>query len=445
VEVVLPYRPREFFKPIHKSDKRFRLSIIHRRAGKTVGFLNDTIRRSFLNDKPNPRYAYIAPYLRQAKAIAWDYLKHYIAPVPGVEFNESELRVDYLGRRIRLFGADNAEALRGIYLDGVIFDEMDDISMHVWKMIVRPMLVDRGGWAAFCGTPKGQANLFELKQEAVARPDDWDVTLLRASQTGIIPADELEMLKGEMTEEMFNQEFECSFDGAYVGSIYGNEIHAADKESRLTHVPYDPSAPVFTAWDMGWSDDTAIWFFQMVRGAVHIIDYYENNHKDLQHYAEVILGKEYKYADQFNSSWLAHWLPHDAVPKTLNANGRSGAEILHAAGVKPAIVPSLSQQDGIQAARQMWPSVWIDVIKCADGLKALRNYRRKWHEDRKCFSDEPVHNWASHAADAFRYLAVCRKELIAEPNKPKRGITAQPTFNELIARAKKETGKDFFG
>src|SRR5207245_957897 len=131
---------------------RFRVAVAHRRAGKTVAFLNEAILKAYRCDLVKPHFGYIAPYLRQAKSIAWECLKLYCADIPGVRFNETELRADFPGgARMRLFGADNPDALRGLYFDGVILDEFGDMDPRVWTDVIRPTLSDRGGWAAFAG------------------------------------------------------------------------------------------------------------------------------------------------------------------------------------------------------------------------------------------------------------------------------------------------------
>ena len=195
-------------------------------------------------------------------------------------------------------------------------------------------------------------------------------------------------------------------------------------------VPLDPEAEVHTAWDLGYSDDTAIWFYQVIQGEVHIIDYYAGSGKSIEHYAAVVLSKGYKYA--------THHLPHDARAKTLASGGRSIIEQLavHLDWKHLAITPNLSMQDGIQAARLMFPRIWIDKERCEEGLEALKQYQREWDDDKKQFKDKPRHDWTSHASDAFRYLAVCWKEEIKQEmeDKPIKGITVgdnEVTLDEL--------------
>ena len=377
------------------------------RAGKTVACINDLIRRAFVDDKVNGRYAYIAPYYSQAKSIAWDYLLRYTEDV-RVNANASELWVELLnGARIRLFGADNPDALRGLYLDGVILDEVADMRPRVWGEIIRPLLADREGWAVFIGTPKGHNFFYEIWKTANAS-ESWFATSIRASTSGLIKAEELKDASQGMTDDQYEQEFECSFEAAILGAYYGKELKILEESGRIAKVEYDRSLPVFTAWDLGYHDDTAIFFYQVTHSEIHVIDYYSGSGLAIEDYAQAVTGKGYKYE--------RHYLPHDARAKTLASGGKSVIEQLanHLGISKLAIVPSLSVQDGIQAARVMMPRVWFDKDNCDSAVELLKQYQREWDEDKKAFRDKPRHDNTSHCADAFRMMAVAWRE-----NKPK--------------------------
>ncbi len=370
--------------------------------------INDLIRRAFLDGKTEGRYAYIAPFYRQAKSIAWDYLLKFSEPV-RVNANASELWVELLnGARIRLFGADNPDSLRGLYLDGVILDEYADMRPRVWGEIIRPLLADREGWAVFIGTPKGHNGFYEIWRTAQAS-DSWYAASVKASLSGILPASELSDAKQGMTEDQYEQEFECSFEAAILGAYYGKELRQCEQAGRVTTVEYDPNIPVYTAWDLGYHDDTAIWFYQVTHTEIHCIDYYAASGLSIEDYAKAVNTRGYRYEK--------HWLPHDARAKTLASGGRSIIEqlipLLGGAG-KLAIVPSLSVQDGIQAVRFMMPRVWFDRENCGDAVEILKQYQREYDEDKKVFREKPRHDSSSHCADAFRMLALSWKE-----NKPK--------------------------
>lgn len=396
--VTIPYRPRSIFLPFHNRAERFAAIVAHRRAGKTVAVVNDQIKGCLTAPLPNWRAAYIAPLYKQAKAIAWDYVKEFTAPIPGMSINESELRADFPnGARYRLFGADNYDAMRGLYFDDAALDEPADFPANAWPTVIRPALADRKGRATFIGTPKGKNEFWEIGEHA-RKADDWFHALHKASDTGILDADELAAAMTEMGEDRYAQEFECSFEAAILGAYYGREMKAATDEGRVSRVPYDPALPVYTAWDLGIGDSTAIWFAQFAGAEKRLIDYYETSGVGLDHYARVLKEKPYVYG--------RHILPHDVEVKELGT-GKTRLETLKGLGLSDVtIAPKLPVDDGIQAARSFIASAWFDEDKCNRGIEALRQYRRDYDEKGRTFRSRPLHDWTSHGADAFRYLAV---------------------------------------
>jgi hypothetical protein len=259
------------------------------------------------------------------------------------------------------------------------------------------LLADREGWAVFIGTPKGHNFFYDLWKTANAS-ESWFATSIKASTSGLIKAEELMDASLGMSEDQYEQEFECSFEAAILGAYYGKELKFA--EHRITDVPYEPESPVYTAWDLGYHDDTAIWFYQVIMGEIHLIDYFSGSGLSVADYAKAVLEKPYKYEK--------HWLPHDARAKTLASNGKSIIEQLseHLGANKLDIVPSLSVQDGIQAARAAFFRMWFDREKTGDAVELLKQYQREWDDDKKAFRDKPRHDSTSHCADAFRMMAV---------------------------------------
>lgn len=402
--IEIRYAPRDAFKPYHDSDKRFSLTVAHRRAGKTVARINKLIREAAMCRKQNPRFGYLAPYFVQAKDIAWSYLKEYAAPIieHGGKVNESELSLTFghNGAVIRLYGADNAERMRGLYFDGLAADEAQDIRPSVLTQIILPALADRKGWLDLSGTPKGWGNLLGQTYQRTRDDPEWFVQVLKASQTGLIDEAELRQLRASMPENEYLQEFECSFDAAITGAYYARELQAAEDEGRLTSVPFEPMARVQTFWDLGISDSMAIWFAQVVGREVRVIDYYEAAGHGLDHYARVLSEKPYVYE--------RHWAPHDIQVRELGS-GRSRLEVAAGLGIRFDITPNISVKDGIDALRMLLPRCWIDARKCATGLEALKAYREKFDEKRGV-SLGPLHDWSSHASDAARYMAVALQE-----------------------------------
>ena len=398
--VSIDYKARPQFAAFHARLERFACIVAHRRAGKTVACVHDLQRGALQSHKLRPRFAYLSPFLRQSKQVAWDYLRAAMGPsrAIGASVHETELRVDYPnGGQVRLFGADNPDALRGIYLDGVVLDEYADMDPRVWSEIIRPALADRQGWAVFIGTPKGRNAFFDLWRRAQSEPG-WFSLMLKASETGLIAPEELALARRDLSEAQYAQEFECSFDAAVVGAYYGALMRQAESDGRITGVPYDPAALVWTAWDLGIRDATAIWFAQMVGREIRIIDYYEASGVDLGHYARALMAKPYAYA--------GHIVPHDAQAKELGT-GKSRLEVLAGLGLKGiTLAPMHRIEDGINAVRVVIPRCWFEAKKCARGLDALRLYRAEHDDKLGVLRPHPVHDWTSHAADAFRYLAM---------------------------------------
>ena len=419
LEHEIDYWPRKVFWDFHTRQQRWAVIVAHRRCGKTVACINDLLLRAINEGKDNARYAYIAPYYAQAKSIAWDYLMRYSEPV-RVNHNISELWVELMnGSRIRLFGGDSPDSLRGNYLDGVIIDEMADTKPSLWGEVIRPLLSDRRGWAVFIGTPKGHNTFYDIYQYATLNPKEWYSKTLRASQTQIIAQAELDDALKLMTIDQYQQEFECSFEASIVGAIYGVEMRLLTDANRITKVECDNLFPVHTAWDLGYNDATAIWWYQVVHGEIRVLDYHEAHGQPIVYYANQIKERPYEYG--------THWLPHDAKAKTLASGGKSIIEQIFDKLPKESfkIVPNLSLQDGIQASRMALARTWFDAMKCSEGIECLRQYQREYDEDKKVFRDKPRHDWTSHGSDAFRMLAVAWQDEAdtIKQNQPMRGIS----------------------
>ena len=395
--IEIAYKPREQQLAIHElmDSKRFGVVVAHRRMGKTVSAINHLIKDALLNQKEAPRYAYIAPTYGQAKRVAWDYLVKYAEPLGGTS-NISELRVDFWGRRIQLFGSDNPESLRGQYFDGVILDEIGDQNPKIWTDIVRPALADRKGWCLFIGTPKGHNHFKELRDRA-DKEDGWGLLEFKASETGVVDDTELKAAKNEMGEDKYRQEFECSFDAAVEGSYYGQILNELEEKKHMQEIPREELSRTFTAWDLGMGDSTSIWVAQLVGTEVRLIDYYENHGVGLDHYVKWIKDNDYLKAE--------HILPHDVRVRELGT-GKSRMEMLEESGLEVKIAPRMGLDDGIQAVRRLLPRCWFNVPQVQIGLNCLRNYRRDYDEKRKIFYERPLHDWSSHGSDSFRYLAL---------------------------------------
>jgi hypothetical protein len=408
-DIDLGYRPRQPQLQIHEAvnEHRFTVVVAHRRMGKTVSAILHLIDAALNNQQANPRYAYIAPTYAQAKRVAFDYLVEYTRPL-GAKVNIAELRVDFLGRRISLYGSENGDSLRGQYFDGVVLDEIGDQNPKIWNEILRPALADRKGWCLFIGTPKGNNHFADFKERAL-KADGWKFLEFKASETGILDHKELADAKAEMGEDKYRQEFECSFDAPVEGAYYGQLLNEADEQNRVTTIPKDNLARIICSWDLGVSDSTCIWVAQIVGKEIQLIDCTENHGVGLDYYVSWLRDRGYDKGQQI--------LPHDVRVREMST-GKSRQEVLMEAGLDVTIAPSLSVADGIQAVRRLLPRCWFDREGTKQGLSALRNYRRVFDEKRNVFFDTPLHDWASHYADSFRYLAIGLNEVDSDWGKP---------------------------
>ena len=411
------------------------VAVWHRRAGKDEICLHTAAVKAF---ERVGNYWHMLPEYGQARKAIWDAVNPHTGrkrideafPLETRKTTrDQEMQIIFKnGSTWQVVGSDSYNKLVGSTPCGVVFSEWSLSNPSAWAYI-RPILAENGGWAFFIYTPRGRNHGWRTLEGALA-DDSWFAQVLPADKTTVFSQEQLDIERMEFQREygemegdsFFRQEYFCSFDAALMGAFYGQWIEAAEKENRITEVlPADRE--VFTAWDIGYSDDTVIWFFQMEpMGKLRIIDYHATNGKDISYYVDVLNKKEYKYA--------RHFMPHDAFNETIQGAGKSIIRQMYDLGVRNVErVPDESEQQGIQAARMLLPNCYFDKDKCADGIDALRNYQRQWDDDKKCFKEKALHNWASHAADAFRYLALSWiRETKVEPKK------AAPKFlHELTA------------
>lgn len=322
------------------------------------------------------------------------------------------------GSTWQLVGSDNFNALMGTPPVGVSFSEFALSQPASWAYI-RPILLENNGWATFISTPRGK-NHFKALYDHAKKSPGWFYETLTVDDTGIFTKEQLENELRELQayhgddfgRSIWEQEYYCSFDAAILGSIWGDLVARADREGRITTVEHQEGVPVHTAWDLGFTDDTATWFFQMVFGEVHVIDYMQDSGKGVEFYADKLKTK----AKDFGYQYGTHFLPHDARARTLAAGGKSIQQQLHAYKVgRIVIAPRLDVEEGIQAGRATFPHAWFDEQKCEDGIEHLRNFKREWDDEKKVFSMKPVHDAASHAASAWRTLSLVWKQKKLQP------------------------------
>jgi phage terminase large subunit len=398
----LGYHRRDVFAPFHDRTERWTCIIAHRRCGKTVATLMDLLDRALAI--ANGRFAYIAPLRNQAKTVAWDYLKEFSRPVWGKPPNEAELHVDLAnGSRITLFGADNPDALRGPFFDGVVLDEFADMPPSLFTQIVRPALADRQGFAIVIGTIKGRNQLWELYTHAKIT-EGWYTALLRASETHVLPEEELANARRMMTPESYAAEFECDPYAAILGAYYGKEIAAAEISGRISETLAPIVAPIHTAWDLGNGANMAIWAFQIGDSGPLVQDFVQIAGFYFEDYCNELNRRGYHGND---------YVPHDARVKAFES-GRTRVQTMVTAGRKPVLIEPHKVEDGINAAKMTLRIAKFNAIRCERGIEALRQYRQEWDEKLKVFMKTAKHDWTSHGADAWRYLAMAWRSLRME-------------------------------
>lgn len=388
--------------------------VAHRRAGKTVAAVNDLVEKASYNTRENPRYAYIAPLLRQAKDIAWQYLKDAAAPY-NPKINESQLYVELSALpnspRITLYGADNPDSFRGMYFDGVVLDEFGNMRGSVWKEVLLPALIDRRGWAVFMGTPNGPNHFRDMWYEALDK-EDWVTLFLPVTTTKVIPADDLLVMKGIMDPEQYAQEMLCSFEASVRGAIYARQMETMQEENRIGDYPLDFTTATEMIFDLGWKDQTVMGAAQRRPGGILIGHAHGDNLRTIDHYIDYM--EDYWQGDNANGTNARIgkplkrgqiWLPHDARAKSLQT-GKSIVEHFKRRGHRPKIGVELDVIDGIAAVRTTFPRFYFHAPDTKKLVLAAKTYHRKYDEELKRYSDEPVHDWSSDWMDMLRYLSI---------------------------------------
>lgn len=420
MNVTIPYSPRWYQQEIHEAwdERRFGAVVMHRRAGKTVCLLNHLIRDALRTDMDDWRGAYIAPTLVSCKQLVWDYLKLFtrVLPVEIRKYNESELRMDLAnGARLRLYGADHPDSLRGIYLDACCIDEYDIVKPAIFTEVLRPALSDRKGRCVLAGTFKGtNGPLGQMYDNAESDPE-WFRKNLNVVSTGASERTDDEAEFGELTKselaaahrvmskEEYDREYLNVRNAAVRGAIFGRLVDVADTESRLTRVPHDPALDTITAWDLGMADSTAVWFVQQAGTEIRVIDYYENSGESLAHYCKIVREKPYTYRE--------HIAPHDISVRELGT-GKTRLEVAASLGIHFRQLPRVTQrarsevEERIEQGRLILPRCYFDLQKCKRGIDALRSWHRAENAQTGELRNEPIHDWSSHGADAFSYLAM---------------------------------------
>jgi hypothetical protein len=397
------WKPRPYQEPLwhylENGGKRA-VAVWHRRAGKDLLSINWTLSSMM---QRRGLYWHLFPTYQQGRKIVWDgftrdgrgFLDHF-PPELVANKNNTAMRVELkTGSIYQVVGTDNCDSLVGANPVGVVFSEYSLQDPKAWDLI-RPILAENDGWALFIYTARGRNHGYDLLNMAKGNAK-WFCEVLPVDKTNAIPLSVVEdERKSGMPEELIQQEYFCSFDAPLVGAYYGDGMARALQDKRITNVPWEPKLRVHTAWDLGVGDSTAIWFFQVYQHEIRIIDFYENNGEGLPHYIKVLSQKDYIYD--------RHYAPHDIEVRELTS-GKARIDVARSLGIRFTVVKQHCVEDGIESVRNLLPRCWFNYDRCERGVEALRQYRKDFDEKKRVFRDKPMHDWSSHAADAFRYLA----------------------------------------
>ena len=404
--VLNSFRPRSYQLPIvdaleNKGYKKV-LAIMPRRAGKDIVAWNLAIRQCI---KKTCIVYYIFPTYSQAKKVIWNSITNdglrFIDFIPDELIksqNSQEMKVTFTnGSILQLIGSENIDSIVGTNPYGCVFSEYAIQDPKAYQFL-RPILAANDGWVLFISTPRGKNHFWELYNVA-QNHSDWFAYKLTLDDTQHIPYSEIakERAEGLMSEDLIQQEYYCSFTMGVEGAYYAKYLDKMRLSSQIGDVPYEVGFPVHTSWDLGVRDSTSIIFFQTVGQIVRIIDYYENSKEGLEHYVKILNQKDYIYGK--------HIAPHDIAVKEFGS-GMTRIEKAQQLGIKFIVAPNISIADGIESVRSAFSKIWIDESKCSLLVKALENYRQEYDSKKKTYKDFPLHNWASHAADSFRYMCV---------------------------------------
>jgi phage terminase large subunit len=419
------------------------VAVWHRRAGKDEICLHHAATSAF---KRVGNYWHCLPEYNQGRKAIWTAVNGHTGKrrideafphALRANTNDNEMFIRFKnGSTWQVIGSDRYNATVGAGVVGITYSEFALSNPSAWAYH-RPMLEENDGWAAFISTPRGRNHLFAMLNHARTR-GEWFSEVLTAANTGALSQEQLREVLAEYVSlygadagrAAYEQEYMCSFTAAILGAYYATEMSDVRNEGRILDIEPDLDRPIHRAWDIGVGDDTVIWFYQAVGAQLLILDVYSNAGVGVEHYRDKIN----EIHEQ--RGWLHgdDYVPHDAKIKEWGS-GRTRVETMQSLGLKPILVPLAGLEDGINAVRRTLP-LCVFHTRCEPGVSALEQYQREWDDDNKVFKKAPLHNWASHFADAFRYLAQGWKPaakrviklpeqtglILRPPAEPRRGI-----------------------
>jgi hypothetical protein len=426
----------------------------HRRTGKDDVCLHHT---ACSMEERVGNYWYMLPKYDQCRKAMWEAINPWSGKKRIDEAFPRALRAQtkdqemlirwHNGSTFQLVGADSYNALVGSPPIGLVFSEYARTDPAAWAYLM-PILEENGGWVIFNSTPYGD-NHYTKMCESVQAWAGWFYEQLTADQTSVYTAEQLQRFRQQLIDlhgeayghALWRQEYYCDDSGGLPGAIWADCLVTMEQDGRILDFPFDSSRPVYTAWDIGRTDDTAIWWYQMVGSEVLVVNHHSSSLKDIDFYVDLLVEKQ----AQYNMTYVKHWLPHDARPRRFGMGAGSVLQqFQYYARMNPTlglfdIGRMLDRQEGIQAGRKTFKSARFHRTNCKAGLKSLRHYHREWDDVKKKFTDVPMHDWASHDADAWRYLSLAWQA--EKPDVPVMDLERQMavscvtkrTFGELVA------------
>ena len=413
---ILRWYQKEIWDKIEKQGYRKGVVVLPRRAGKDITTWNLAIRQCL---RKICLVYYCLPTYSQAKKVIWDAISSdgikfldYIPKQLVHSVNSQEMKIRFKnGSLLQCIGADSYQtSLVGTNPYAIIFSEWARCDPRSYDF-ARPILAANGGWCLFITTPYGKNHawhMWKLAQEL----DDWFVIYKKTSEIEHINPVDLQLEREQMSEDLYLQEYECSWDRGVSGAYYQKLLDNARSEGRICPVAWEPGLLTYTAWDIGVNDATTIIFFNVVGDGtvIRVIDCVSNNNVGLDWYAKYVQDKPYRYGK--------HFAPHDISVREWGGGAITRYEKARQLDINFQILPQISVADGIENVMTHFPKIWIDDTKCKPLIHALENYRREWDEEKQIYKDKPVKSWANHFADAFRYMCM-------SIHKTKKGMTAE--------------------
>jgi len=428
---------RGIFKAMEQDGYRKAILTWSRRNGKDVTAFNLMIRMAF---KKVGSYAYFLPTFTQARRVIWESIlddgTKFLDFIPKELIKrkrEQNMSIELInGSEIFLGGSDSYDRLVGINLAGIVYSEAALMQEEAITYL-KPIIASNGGWVLFISTPRSHNFYYDLWNIAKENPNEWYWDLKTAKDTGNVSLQEIEedIERGEISRDKANQEYFCDFSSGSHGAYYDQYLQQLRVKDQIgSHVVWDITKPVYTAWDLGVSDLTVILFYQIHGRAVHIIEEYSNNSEGLDHYTrEIQSRRDYRYS--------AHFAPHDISVRDFTSKATTRLDIARRLGVKFNVLAKASVSDGIESVRVLFPRLFIHS-SCKGLIKALENYRRIYNNSTKRYEDKPFHDLHSNFCDAIRYLAQSLPNILA-----KKGQQSVEEYREMRMQAKYGNTEDY--